>query len=515
MLWETYQKRRSDLPPMTSKFIDDLAKDYHSDKVGFRRRNLPALLASYFLDMRDSMESARKMMKPGSYGFWVVGNNSTNVDGERVEICTDKYLWEIGKKVGWMQEGIIDMELLPSRDIFRNNRGTAERILIFRSSPPRSAVYSDVNSKQHVNGSDWDFHGENTQQHLHALHPYPARFIPQIPRKAILDYTKRGDLVLDPFCGCGTTLLESSLLGRRSIGVDNNAVAALITQAKIATYRKKDLAVLKQFADKFTGSVSRLTKSSSVPEYDSINYWFDENAISDFGKIRYIVNKLPQPARTFALAVFSSLIVRFSYQDSDTRYCRIERKYKPGSAIKAFQTKILDNVNRLSEIINKEKAEAHVHLGDTRDLSFISPSSVSLIITSPPYLNAYDYHKYHRHRLHWIDGDIAYARDNEIGKHDTFTRPKATPDRYFREMEQSFMQWRRALKPGGKVLIVIGDSIVSGRPVTVADEFIKIMKSLHFVLESRWTRNLQTTKKSFNQKARIDQEHVLLFIKSD
>jgi site-specific DNA-methyltransferase (cytosine-N4-specific) len=72
-------------------------------------------------------------MRPNSHGYYAVGNNSTEVEGERIEIATDKFLFEIGAIAGWHQEERIDMELLPSRDIFRGNRGTKETILCFRS----------------------------------------------------------------------------------------------------------------------------------------------------------------------------------------------------------------------------------------------------------------------------------------------------------------------------------------------------------------------------------------------
>jgi len=221
-LWKIYQEHRSDLPENICRFIDDLGVQHHSDKVGFRRRNLPALLAKYFLDMGDAMRTAKKMMRPESYAFYVVGNNSTQVDGNRVEISTDKFLWEIGKYIGWVQEEIVDMELLPSRDIFCKNQLTSEKILVFTSTPKRISIYSSLgHDKFQKDTSEWDFKGEDTKEHLHALHPYPARFIPQIPRKAILMYSKSGEVVLDPFCGCGTTLLESILLGRQAVGVDN------------------------------------------------------------------------------------------------------------------------------------------------------------------------------------------------------------------------------------------------------------------------------------------------------
>ncbi|MNW41180.1 DNA methylase [compost metagenome] len=132
-LWEVYQERKSELTTSVCELIDKIAQFNHGDNVGFRRRNLPALLAKYFLDISDSMKSALKMMKPNSYAYYVVGNNSTIVDGVKWEIPTDQLLWELGEKVGWSQEKFLNMDLLPSRDLFRKNRGTAESILVFRA----------------------------------------------------------------------------------------------------------------------------------------------------------------------------------------------------------------------------------------------------------------------------------------------------------------------------------------------------------------------------------------------
>lgn len=132
-LWDLYIERRKILPEEVCSLIDSLGKTNHSDNVGFRRRNLPALLAKYFLDMTDILISTNKMLKPNRLAFFIVGNNSTYVNDFKLEIPTNKFLWQIGKKVGWNQERLINMELLPSRDIFRNNRGSSETILVFRS----------------------------------------------------------------------------------------------------------------------------------------------------------------------------------------------------------------------------------------------------------------------------------------------------------------------------------------------------------------------------------------------
>jgi DNA modification methylase len=147
-------------------------------------------------------------------------------------------------------------------------------------------------------------------------------------------------------------------------------------------------------------------------------------------------------------------------------------------------------------------------------VGFIPESSVSLIVTSPPYLNAYDYHKYHRQRLHWIDGDVDFARDIEIGTHDEFTRPGATPDSYFEDMDACFAEWERVLRPKARCLVVIGDAIVSKKAVRVADTFIDLMERRGMPLEKHWIRELHATSRTFNvRNSRITHEHVLLFRK--
>ncbi len=129
--WERYINRRHELPKAVNRLIDQVAAFNHGDHVGFRRRNLPALLGKYYLDMLDSMRSAHLLMKKGARGYYVVGNNSTILNGQKLEIPTNEFLYEIGAAAGWRQDEMIPMELLASRDIFRENRGSAETILCF------------------------------------------------------------------------------------------------------------------------------------------------------------------------------------------------------------------------------------------------------------------------------------------------------------------------------------------------------------------------------------------------
>jgi hypothetical protein len=131
--WTAYEIRHDELPGEISSMIDRIAAFNHGEGVGFRRRNLPALLGKYFLSMLDAMRSARELMKPGALGHYVVGNNSTEVNGEKIEIPTDYFLVGLGEAAGWTPVEQIPMELIASRDIFRENRGSSETILCFRA----------------------------------------------------------------------------------------------------------------------------------------------------------------------------------------------------------------------------------------------------------------------------------------------------------------------------------------------------------------------------------------------
>lgn len=131
--WEDYLVRRSELPASVTSLIDDIAEHNHGDGVGFRRRNLPALLGKYFLNMLASMRSAKSLMQTGSFAYYVVGNNSTTVSGDKIEIPTDKLLYELAASVGWQCCETIPMELLMSRDIFKENQGSSETILCLRA----------------------------------------------------------------------------------------------------------------------------------------------------------------------------------------------------------------------------------------------------------------------------------------------------------------------------------------------------------------------------------------------
>ena len=130
-----YRRDEALLPQGVITVIDHIHKLNENADVGFRRRNVSALLARYFLDMRRVLENIRTLLCPGGYAYVVVGNNHTIAGGERVEIETGDLLAQLGQKVGLQLEETVSMEMLISRDIFKRNTSSAETILRFRRQP--------------------------------------------------------------------------------------------------------------------------------------------------------------------------------------------------------------------------------------------------------------------------------------------------------------------------------------------------------------------------------------------
>ncbi len=129
---EEFEERIDELPAEVARVIALIDKLNRGTDAGFRRKNLPALLARYFLDMKKVFETFKTLLRAKAPAYVVVGNNYTIAGGQRVEIETDKWLAELGESAGLELEETIPMEMLVSRDIFRKNTGTAETILCFR-----------------------------------------------------------------------------------------------------------------------------------------------------------------------------------------------------------------------------------------------------------------------------------------------------------------------------------------------------------------------------------------------
>ena len=143
-------------------------------------------------------------------------------------------------------------------------------------------------SKIPVN-SEWCFKNvRSTERWTHGYHRYPAKFLPNLVKKIIEDYTQPSDLVVDFFAGCGTTLVEAKIHGRESIGVDINPVAELITKAKISPIDPTKLEI------KFQNIIKNFDDFDPKAFFEKklherIDYWFSPKHKY---KIAFLYNKI-------------------------------------------------------------------------------------------------------------------------------------------------------------------------------------------------------------------------------
>ncbi len=130
--WSRFVADRDSLPQATVQLVNRIHLLNQGREVGFRRRNLPALLAKYFFDMREAVGEMYSMLRPGACAFMVIGNNRTTAGGKLIDIKTADHLTDIATSCGFRRTGDLPMEMLSSRDIYRKNAMPSERIVALR-----------------------------------------------------------------------------------------------------------------------------------------------------------------------------------------------------------------------------------------------------------------------------------------------------------------------------------------------------------------------------------------------
>ena len=397
----------------------------------------------------------------------------------------------------------------------------------------------------------------------HDLHPYPGRLLVNIPSFFLATALSRpGDVVLDPFCGVGTVLLEAILAGRRTAGADANPLARLVTCAKLTSIPREVLA---------EAARSLFRRVPDVPPEDDgsilhADYWFYPHVRRDLLRLRSAVRRTRNPAvRTLFLACFSACVKDVSLADPRLsvpvrlradQYPRDHWLYektqkrlqwlKHVSVLQEFSYRLEAAIDRVA-ILNDICPDARpVALdADARAMS-LAAQSVDLVITSPPYVGAQKYIRSSSLSLTWLGlcepSALRRLEDQNIGREhfrqDGYASPLTTGCRdaddlltrlrrknalrshiaatYLREMGDSLREIYRVLRPGRHMVLIACSNRFCGIHFPTPMFLTDIARSFGFSLQLHLVdpiRSRALMTKRHHTAARIDAESILLFRK--
>jgi site-specific DNA-methyltransferase (cytosine-N4-specific) len=363
---------------------------------------------------------------------------------------------------------------------------------------------------------EWDFADARTGEGAHAIHPYPAKFIPQIPRTLLrLFHPSDESAVLDPFCGSGTTLVEAQASGLESIGIDLHPLATLISKVKTTPVRSPLRRAARRLVDAARKHLQR--GPLSVPPIPRVDHWFQPQVQQALAALVYEVNRLDDPDVADALKVaLSSIIVRVSNQDSDTRYAAVPKEVSQDDVWQSFERAAVVVGNAVEQWGADLYARPGVRIL-TKDILAVEPrdigNAIGLVVTSPPYPNAYEYWLYHKYRMYWLGMDPVAVRQCEIGARPHYFKARHQTEHDFeRQMGRCFWLLARVLRQGCHACFVVGRSVIHGREIDNEALLERAAAQHGFRKAASVGRTIAAHRKSFNlAHGTINRERIVVF----
>jgi DNA modification methylase len=345
---------------------------------------------------------------------------------------------------------------------------------------------TEVLDNIYLNWTEKELPQKERTKHVHGLHPYLGKFVPQIPEIFLKLYFKEGDTILDPFMGSGTTLIEANILNMNSIGIDISKFNCLMVKVKTDKYNierlkhetSDALSKLEVFVNKLLRKEDKVIQKtifdkkidfSNIPletENEYINTWYIERSIKKLLAYKYIIENndyeykdvlkiiLSRSARSARLIKHNELDwpkepVREPY------YCGKHKRtcYPTPEAFKFIKRYSRDTYKRIKEFseIRKDKLIDILHTDSrTADIG----KEIDGIFTSPPYCGLIDYHLQHEYAYHFLG--LEMKKEKEIGPMEKGTSLRAQEE-YKRGIIEVFRNCNNYLKEEGKVIIVVND----------------------------------------------------------
>jgi len=288
-----------------------------------------------------------------------------------------------------------------------------------------------------------DSYNDTNAYAFHNLYPYKGKFYPRVVRTLINAFgLTQNNLILDPFNGSGTTTHEASIMGIKSIGIDITPMGVILSKLK------NELLFLKE--DKLNFSIKDLVEIlHSIEEKE----WKYQNET--------IHNLM--------------LIIYFDTVDAFARTSRYNKKGKTGLFVEKFNYIKLchKKLTEIKEKYNLKFQKAKIIEGDILELKKYTEfeNKFDAIITSPPYYFSIDYVGKDKIGYKYLGIDMKKVESKYLGMKNTASNKKNYGNLhpkvilYYEDLRKSIENMYWALKPGGKIAIIIGDSTVSGKKI--------------------------------------------------
>ena len=388
------------------------------------------------------------------------------------------------------------------------------------------------------------------------IHSYAASFGEDFAHEVIQEYTDEGSVVLDPFVGAGTTVLESVLSNRDAIGIDVDPIACRVSRVLISRFdvpylitATEDLRErLRSFESllasdhlsyKELGPGRKFTLGSSefcVPSVPAIAFWFDPSHMATLSIIRDAVacERSPLVRQAFEVAISSCIIRKWPNTLSyamDIDHSRPHRPHtlraQPVSDQFALFHRVLgrvkDTVIGIQENLTSIDSSARILEGDSvLLLSELASDSVGFVLTSPPYLNAIDYPRAHKFSQWWLSPQLPpLGRAEYIGlRHSTINDADAdrlsssrmfsalfAPFRdmpiyrnissYVADLAAIIDQLHRVVKVRAKVAFVVANNVIGGEVFPVSAIIEELMKRSGFSSVEANRRTIKNTRRRY------------------
>jgi tRNA G10 N-methylase Trm11 len=348
--------------------------------------------------------------------------------------------------------------------------------------------------------NSWDFKKANTKEFTHCFHSYPAMMIPQVARRIIDLFTNKStNLLFDPYCGTGTSLVEANLNGINAIGTDINPLARLIAKSKTT---KLDIQVLDLFLHDFINFFFSINfqldqiKSVVIPNVKNIDFWFAKNVQYKLGALLAYIEKInDREIKNFFKVAFSETVRETSFVKQGEFKLVKNKEIKSKDDVDVFGimiSKLSRNKLGLIEFLDRADSTSITSIYDFNTVNsipsnIIKSEQVDIVLTSPPYGDSRTtvaYGQYSRMSNEWLGYSEANQIDNLLmgGKkrkhHHIFksvilndvisTIQQKDKERvrdvisFYEDYESSINNVASTIKPGGYACYVVGNRTVKG-----------------------------------------------------